>query len=765
MTDCLLHALILASTGASVPHAIPNEVLQTLAFALAAGAFLSVIAKRLRVPAIVFLLLGGVILGPEGWNVIRPDSLGASLNVLVSLSVGLILFEGGLTLDTMGYRSAGSVIRRLLTLGVLTTWLATSVAVYLLFRWDPTICMLAGSLVIVTGPTVIQPILKRIRLNWNLHHTLHWESVLIDPIGVFAALMAFEWAVGGGGGEALSNLALRVLGGLAIGTIGGEITCFLLKRRLIPEEVLNVFIVGVAVLIFGLTEAIISEGGLLSVTVAGLTIGARRPPELKTIIEFKSVLIDLLIGFVFLLLTARLEVVQFLDFGLRGYLLVAAVILIVRPLTIAVCTFRSEMNLRERLFLSWVAPRGVVAATMASLVALSLEQINPAESAAAAFLETFVYSVIIITVILQGFSAGPVATLLNVRLIDPKGWLIVGAHNLARSVATFLRDVRQVPVVLVDGNRAAVLEAQQEDLPALFADAREVDELFERDEIQGIGRLLAFTDNEDLNELLCKKWEVAFGKQNVYRWASTQSKSGTSTGTVLWNWMPKPSMISSELVLGEAAMVEMEGEPVQSGGLDALLTVNASSLLLDPAPDSRLKADKTTPKTLYLQREADYLISALSPEFVLRIHAESKEGVFEQMIEAVTRVVPGLDAAAIHREILATDAAMPVSLGHGVAIPHTRIRGLARPLCVATQLRPPIDFDPEGKDPPVALVFLLLSPENTPEIHLAVLGEIARLVADPKIRQQLIDCVAPDEMMGIIRRYRRQHTPFADVQG
>lgn len=766
MSDGIAQSLLLAATDVDVSHAVSEGVLQTLAFALAAGAFLSVLAKQLRIPAIVLLLFGGVLLGPEVGNVIRPDSLGGSLNVLVSLAVGLILFEGGLTLNTAGYRTAGSVIRRLLTVGVLTTWLCTAVAVYLIFGWDPTICTLAGSLVIVTGPTVIQPILKRIRLNWNLHHTLHWEGVLIDPIGVFAALLAFEWAIGGGGEQALMNLGLRILGGFTIGFAGAEIACWLLKRRVIAEEVTNVFMVGVAVVVFAGTETVIAEGGLLAVTVSGLIIGARRPPGIKSILEFKTVITDLLIGFVFLLLTARLEIQQFLDFGPRGYALVAVVIFVVRPLNIAMCTFPSELNWRERLFLCWVAPRGIVAASMASLFALSVVGVSPSAVAEAAFLETFVYSVIFVTVVLQGFTAGPAARLLRVRQVQPQGWLIVGAHNLARSLATFLRDIRKVPVVLVDGNRGAVLEAQQENLTALFADARESDELIDRDEFRGIGRLLAFTDNEDLNELLCTKWQTAFGKENVHRWASSKSKRGTGTGTVLWSWMPKPSMISSEIVLGEAAMVVLEGERLkQTDGLTALLTANSSEVLLDPGPESRLKGGKMEPQTLYLRREADYLTNALSPELVIRIAARSKEDVFQQMLEAVRNVHPRLAIGKIYEEILRQDAATPTSLGHGVAIPHTRAEGLLRPICVAAQLRPPVEFHAEGQEPPVALAFLLLSPSEKTELHLAVLGEIARLVSDAQVRQQLIDCLAPDEMMGIVRRYRRLRPSFGDARG
>lgn len=734
----------------------------TLSIAVAAGAFLMVLAKRIKIPGIVLLLFGGVSLGPQGWGFVNPDALGETLNVLVSLSVGLILFEGGLTLNLDGYRSAEKVIRKLLTLGVLITWVVGAFAIWIIYRFDVRYCLLAGSLIIVTGPTVIQPILKRIRLQWNLHHTLHWEGVLIDPIGVFAAVLAFEWVVGGAGEKALMFLGMRILGGLAIGYVGGEITAFLIKRKWIPEEMLNAFIVGAAVLIFGGTEGLISEGGLLSVTVAGLVVGIRQPAELKRIVEFKSIITDILIGFIFILLTARLEVEQFFDFGIKGYTLVAVVMCIVRPLSIIACTQGSGMSWREKTFLGWIAPRGVVAASMASLFTLSLA--SQQSFAHPEFLETFVYSVIICTVVLQGFSAAPLAYLLKVRQPEPQGWLFVGAHPVARAAAKFLQEVRKVPVALIDGNRRAVMDAEAEGLTAIFGDAREADDFINRPELREVGRMMAFTDNEDLNELLCKKWEGMFGKGRVYRWASIPNTSETATGTVLWSWMPKPSMIGSEIELGEAALTVLEGERLKTpGNLAAMLTANAREVLLDPGPESKLKSDRSATQTLYLQREADYLLNALNPKLVFRSSSGSKEACFEEMTRQIASMESRVQADKVLEELLEREEAMPTSLGNSVAVPHAKIPGLNHSICAIGLIPDGIQFNEDDAEP-VRLIFMLFSPLEKPEMHLAVLGEVARLVADAEVRQQLIECEDLDEVMVLIRRYRRQHTPFADVR-
>ena len=739
-------------------------VVSTLALSIAVGGMLMVLAKLLKIPGIVLLLFGGVILGPEVLGLVQPGTLGPTLNVMVAVAVGLILFEGGLTLDVSGYRSAPKVIRNLLTIGVVVTWVGTGFAIWLIFGVDPAFAALASSLVIVTGPTVIQPILKRIRLKWNLHNILHWEGVLIDPIGVFLAVLAYEWVVGGGGEQAFIHLLIRLLGGLLIGVAGGELIAWILKKQFVPEEMINVFTVGSAMLIFGVTEAIIAEGGLLSVTVAGLICGSRQPPALKGIVEFKSVLIDLLIGFVFILLTARLQLQQFIDFGVLGFMLVGVVMFIVRPLAIFACTRGAGLNWKEFFFLSWVAPRGVVAASMASLFVLTLTEQGRFENPA--FLESFVYSVIFTTVLLQGFTAGPLAKLLGLNEKNPDGWLIVGAHPIAREVARFLEKVREVPVALVDGNRVAVNEAQQEGLKAFFADARETVAIEERVEMRGVGKLLAFTDNEDLNELLCKKWEPVFGKTHVYRWAASipTEEDVNHTGVILWSWMPKPSMISSEIMLGEAATIEMDGMRMKNpGNLAALLTAHSDEVLLDPGPDSKMTSEKEAPRTLYLQREADYLLNALHSDWVLSLETTDFRELYEELAGRLATADPVLTKELLLGEVLDRELSVPTTLGHGVALPHAKIEGISRTCCAIGLLRNGIEMGTEEE--PIRVVFMLVSPKDKPEMHLAVLGEIARLCADVEVRNQLINCTDPQEVLPLVRRYRRQHTPFADARG
>ena len=196
-------------------------VLQTVAIALSVGVLLIAVAKRLGAPSILLLLAGGVALGPMGLAVVQPHSLGDGLRVIVSLLVGVILFEGGLTLDLAGYRRGSRVIKLLLTVGAAVTWLGTAAALWALTGFGFAHCVVIASLVIVTGPTVIGPLLKRVRVNERLHHILQWEGVLIDPVGVFIAVLCFEALALGRGGDALLDFALRIGTGLGLGVVGG----------------------------------------------------------------------------------------------------------------------------------------------------------------------------------------------------------------------------------------------------------------------------------------------------------------------------------------------------------------------------------------------------------------------------------------------------------------------------------------------------------------------------------------------------------------
>jgi NhaP-type Na+/H+ or K+/H+ antiporter/mannitol/fructose-specific phosphotransferase system IIA component (Ntr-type) len=729
-----------------------DTMFQTVFVAIAAGSLLLIVARRVNLPAIVLLLVGGVLLGPQVLGLVEPESLGSGMGVIVSLAIGLILFEGGLTLDLTGYRSASTMIKRLLTIGVLITWLVSAAALVLIVGVSIPMAVVAASLIIVTGPTVIAPLLKRIRVTPRLHSILHWEGVLIDPIGVFIAILCFEGLAMQGGQTALANFALRFVFGLAIGVAGGMGMHAAIRTRLVSPDLYNVFALAMAVLVFGLAESLLPEAGLLAVTVAGFVLGLKNPGRLKEMRQFKAELTDILIGTLFVLLTARLSFEQFETFGWRGFLAVAAVMFIVRPLSIFVCARGSSLSRQEKLFLSWVAPRGIVAASLASLVAISLEQSGTFEGDPR-FIETFTYSVIICTIAFQGLSADFVARLLGVRQPAPTGWLIVGAHPLSRRIASFLRSTANIEVALVDSNARAVADARAAGLLAFREDALDP-ELRERAQLLGLGHLLALTDNEELNMLLCQRWGDVFGQNHVYRWSTNADgrEGDDRSGQMLWRKLPKPSLISNEIARGEATTIIAPAAPTSAAAPDRimLMGVNAGRLVIDFADLDDDDLEKVE-SCLYVRRASNYLSRAVRPELILRMHdVADAEGMFERVIDIICSLDPAIDRNEMLHEVTQRHVMIPAALGEGVAVPHGYSRTSANRWCAIARIDEGVDFRaPDGQ--PVQLVFLLISPVGDPEGHLATIAEIARLVVDPENRRKLVEADDPADVLTLIR--------------
>lgn len=730
---------------------IRHAALNSLVIALAGGFFLILLARKIQVSAIVLLLAGGIVLGPEALNLVQPQSLESVLSAIVSLAVGIILFEGGLTLDLRGYQAGSSVITRLLTLGVVVTWLGTAACIHWVFAEPIAFSLLAGSLVIVTGPTVIGPLLKRIKIQPRLHSILHWEGVLIDAIGVFIAVLCFEWLVERSGSAVIGHLALRILSGVAIGGLGGFAIVFAFRWKLIPENLQNAFALAAAVLIFGLTEAVISEAGLLSVTLAGFVVGWRHPVELKQIRQFKAEITDLLIGMLFILLSARLQLAQFHEFGLRGLALVALILFVVRPVNVLLCTWRSPLSWRERLFLGWIAPRGIVAAAMASLFAIALTSLKYGGNAR--FLVTFTFSVIIATVVLQGFSAGWVAKLLGLRRPEPTGWLIVNGDAFGRRLAEFIRDNASLDVLLLDTNARLVAEARAENLPALCEDALNIDLGEERDEFQKMGLLLALTDNSDLNELLCHRWGESMGREDVFRWRSpraTMLARAESHGRVAFPEMLRPSIVAAELLDGQATLstITYEDPPQEIDGLPLLVARDGAVLPIVESDEETvfLPGDRL----FILQRSGRLLARSLDGGRVLDLAGDELPEIYEQMMEALVAAAPAVSRAETMRALLDPGAIVPAMLGHGVAVLHSYSAQIQRRICMVARLHSPVEI-PEQADP-IRLVFLLVSPAGDPEGHLATLGEIARFSSDPAQREALLRFARPEEARRYLRR-------------
>jgi len=474
------------------------------------------LAWRLKLPAILLLLVAGIVAGPVT-GMIRPDAFfGSLLGPVVSFSVALILFEGSMSLRLIELRQAGRAVRKLISIGALITWACASLAAWLLLDLGAPISILLGAILTVTGPTVIGPLLRHVRPQGATGAVLKWESILIDPIGATLAVVVFEAILAGGPGEAASvvaaGLTKTVLLGGAVGAGGALVLVLLLKRYWIPDFLHSPISFMAVVGIFAAANVMQGESGLLAVTVMGLILANQKWVSVAHIVEFKENLRVLLLSFVFVLLAARLQPGE-----LRGAIgpsiaLLAVLVLAIRPLAVVLSTSSAGLSWRERVFLACVAPRGIVAAGVTSVFALRLAEAGHPEARA---LVPAVFIVIIGAAAVYGLGAMPLARLLGLAQPHPRGALIVGAHPWARDLGRALQ-AQGCPVVMVDTNPANIEAARAAGLRAHHKSIL-AEKLMDELDLGGIGRLLALTSNEELNSLAAQRFSGVFGRSEVYQ--------------------------------------------------------------------------------------------------------------------------------------------------------------------------------------------------------------------------------------------------------
>jgi len=413
----------------------------TFALALLAGMFAQALARHLRLPGIVLLLIAGVSLGPDGLGWIQPRQLGDGLFAIVDFAVAIILFEGGLNLQLSRLRREGAAIRRLITFGAMITLVGGAYAVHVWIGWGLMESLLFGGLIVVTGPTVVGPLVSELRLKPRVATVLEAEGVLIDPIGAILAVVILRLALSGDPGSLFLEHSGAGLARIAAGSLFGVVAGFGLARvlrvsRLLPEGLENVSVLSAVLLLYAGAEALLSQSGVLAVTVAGIVVGNTRTPVERDLREFKDQLTVMLIGLLFVMLAADVRYEQVAALGWAGFGVVATLILVVRPLGVWLCTLGSELAFEERLFIAWVAPRGIVAAAIASLVAVDLER---AGLPGGAELRALVFLTIAVTVTLAGLTAGPIGNLLGVRLRKRDTVAILSAQVLGLALAEELR--------------------------------------------------------------------------------------------------------------------------------------------------------------------------------------------------------------------------------------------------------------------------------------------------------------------------------------
>jgi len=684
----------------------------TLAISLIGGTFITVVSRKYALPTIVLLFAGGVVLGPSliGW--IQPEDVESFLPAMVSLAVAILLFEGGLTLEPRDYVRSSRMIKRLLTVGAVVTWIGSACAVRFCLNASWEISLLSGSLVIVTGPTVIIPLLRRLRLKPEVASILHWEGVLIDAVGVFIAVFCFELVVQGNVSAAFSGFALRLIAGVGIGMAGGFLLQWVLVKSFIPESLTNPFVLASAVFVFTLSESWIHESGLLAVTLTGIIVGRRRSPEVKQITTFKAELSDLLIGALFLLLVSRLDLHALWERGFELGLAVILVMVIIRPLNIWLSAIGTHTGIREKLFLSWIAPRGVVAASMATLFALQLES-DPKLNTEAALLEHFTFSVIGATVILQGLTAGSWARILQVSAQKANGWMIVGAHLLGRTLAKLIHR-NGFDVLLIDTDPRNIAIARMDNLPVLEVDAREIESIVTDAAFSKIRNILSLTDNSELNEWIASDWRMPLGRDHAFAWKTQEDPQNRNP----FAGLPRPSVVSEELRKGSTKLTTIQ----EWGANDRVLFTISNHSLLPGTLANRVKNAELSMITL--QRSGGYLKRALQRGGHFKWNCSSFNEIYERLADTVSEREPRISRENLLLDLTAQERILPPFLGHGIAAPHAYSKHIRERICLNIHLTLPIEV--EGVEEPIHTVYFILSPSGDPEGHLATLAEIAK---------------------------------------
>ena len=523
-----------------------------LIFVLGIGA--QWIAWRLKVPSILLLLVFGFLAGPVshalGYQLLNPDKLFTTdlLFPIVSISVAIILLEGGLTLELSELRQAGVAITGLVTVGAAVTWAMTAAAAYYVLDAGLEVSLILGAMLVVTGPTVIGPLLRQIRPIGRVGVVAKWEGLVIDPIGAMLGVLAFvaiESFYKAGGSGALGHSAIEFVRTIAIGMALGALAAwpllFVLRRYWIPDYLQSPVLLTVAIGCFVASNSFAHESGLFAVTLMGLILANQKQVQVKHIIEFKENLRVLLISWLFIVLAARIRLEQFDLFNWRSFAFVAMLMLVIRPVAVFLSTIGSKLTRNERIFIAWLAPRGIVAAALASIFALRLADIRQVPAESAAIIEPITFLVIVMTVTIYGLTAAPLARKLGLASGEPQGVLFAGAHAAVRAIAHALQNAG-FQVLLVDSNRYNAQIARLEGLPTTYASILS-EHAIEELEMGGLGRFVGFTRNDEVNSLAAMHFREAFGQAEVYRLTPENRESDRQD-------------IASELVHGRPVFAE-----------------------------------------------------------------------------------------------------------------------------------------------------------------------------------------------------------------
>ena len=499
-----------------------EDIATKVALIGALGIIAQWLAWRFHLPAIVLLASAGILAGPVFGFIDPRADFGDILRPIIGLAVAVILFEGGLTLNFSEIRDTSKAVRRLVFVGAPIAWgLGALAAHYIAGLGWPAALILSG-IFVVTGPTVIMPLLRNAHLTKRPAALLRWEAIIADPVGALFAVLAFELFLVFGAIDAhhdLSTVLIRFAIAMPVGAIGGwylgKLVAVIFIRGLVPEFLKAPVILMVLLAAYVATNHILEESGLLTVTAMGVAMGNSRIASLSEMRRFKEVITVLLVSALFVILTATLEPSTLASLGWRDFFYILLLLVFVRPVSVWLSTIGAELTWQERLLTSWIAPRGIVAVAVTGLFGASLIDMgNPDGERMVAL----AFAVVFVTVILHGFSLAPAAKALKLSSDNTPGVLLIGSNSFSVALARELGE-SDVPVTIADSNFRHLRDARYAGISTYLGEI--LSEIREHKlDLHAFSHLIATTDNDAYNALVCTEMSHEFSRTNVMQLAT-----------------------------------------------------------------------------------------------------------------------------------------------------------------------------------------------------------------------------------------------------
>ncbi|MEM1285815.1 MAG: sodium:proton antiporter [Pseudomonadota bacterium] len=546
-----------------------HDLIVTIALIGLLGIGAQWLAWRTQIPAIVLLLVAGLIAGPVTGLVDPSQDFGSLLKPMVALAVAIILFEGGMTLNFAEIRGTAKAVRRIILIAAPLVWVLGTLAAHYIGGLSIEAALVFSGIMVVTGPTVIMPLLRQAKLPGKTASVLRWEAIVVDPIGALFAVIAFEVIIALSSGEPGMTVAFQVAAALLIGVVGGWLLTKALTtafaRGLVPDYLKSPIIL-VAVLVgYTATDLVLAEAGLVTVTVMGIVLANARLASYTDIRRFKEVMTVLLVSGLFIVLTASISREDILSLGWRDIAYLTTLLVLVRPIAILLATIGTELSFRERLLIGWIAPRGVVAVAVSGLFAGALVQAGVEDGSR---LAPLAFLVVLATVVLHGFSIRPLARALGITSAEPDGFLLVGANAFTRALAEKLK-AAQIPVLIAERNRTRLREVRQAGFDTYFGEI--LSETAEHHlDLSRFGTLIAASDNDAYNALVCTDFGPELGRSHVFKLGREERERDDLAVTVKGYSLMDPSMGADEAV----AHMTFDGWTVQRTTLSENFTMD-----------------------------------------------------------------------------------------------------------------------------------------------------------------------------------------------